>query len=293
MAQVTAALVKQLREMTGVGMMQCKKALDATDGDLEAAVDWLRKAGLASAEKKAGRATNEGSIQPYISEDGSKAALVELDCETDFVAENEKFQGYAKRIAQAVVENEPADLDELKQSKIDGETVDQYLSHAIQVIDENILMPHFAFLKQTEGVPAMSSYVHGIGHIGVIVSFKLGKKETAASDEFKKYAYDIAMQVAAADPVSARRDMVPQETIDHEMSIYKEQAKNSGKPEAIQEKIATGRLEKFYRENVLTEQEFVKNPDQSVADYTKEVAKSLDDTIEIVDFKRLEVGADE
>lgn len=293
MAQVTAALVKQLREMTSVGMMQCKKALDATNGDLDAAVDYLRKAGLASAGKKAGRATNEGSIQPYISPDGSKAALVELDCETDFVAENEKFQAYGKRIAQAVVENEPADIDALKKCKIDNETVDDYLSHAIQVIDENITMPRFAFLKQTEGVPAMSSYVHGIGHIAVIVSFKLGKKETAENSDFKSYAYDIAMQVAAAKPVAARRDMVAKETIDHEMSIYKEQAKNSGKPEAIQEKIATGRLEKFYRENVLTEQEFVKNPDQSVDDYTKETAKALGDTIEIVDFRRLELGADE
>ncbi len=293
MAQVTAALVKELREKTGVGMMQCKKALDATDGDMDAAIDYLRKAGLASAGKKAGRATNEGSIQPYISPDQTRAALVELDCETDFVAENEKFQGYGKRLAQTVAENKPADLDALKQCKVDDETVDDYLSHAIQVIDENITLSHFAWLEQTEGVPAMSSYVHGIGHIAVIVSFKLGKKETVENEDFKKYAYDIAMQVAASKPVSARRDMVPSDVVEHEMSIYKEQAKNSGKPEAIQEKIATGRLEKFYRENVLTEQEFVKNPDQTVADYTKETAKALGDTIEIVDFKRLEVGADD
>ena len=288
MAQITAAMVKELREMTGAGMMECKKALVASEGDLDKAVDVLRTEGLAKAAKKAGRATNEGTIMALVSDDATVGALVELDCETDFVSANEKFTNYAKQFAQVVVDQAPADVDALMACTADGETVESKLKEAIHIIGENIQLPRIARMEQADG--AVCSYIHGGGKIGVLVTFKLGKAETAKNADFQRYGRDVAMQVAAANPVSARRDMVPAETVEHEMSIYKAQAAESGKPEAIQEKIATGRMEKFYKENCLTEQEYVKNPDQTVNQYTAEVAKKLGDTIEIVDFTRFMLG---
>jgi elongation factor Ts len=288
MAQITASLVKELREMTGAGMMECKKALVEADGNLDAAVDVLRTAGLAAAAKKAGRATDEGTVMALVSEDGSVGALVELDCETDFVAMNDKFVAYAQQIAQCIIDTAPADMDALQASEIDGVTVGELLTDAIHTIGENIQMPRFARMSEEGG--AVASYIHGAGKIGVLVSFKLGNPATASNPDFQRCGRDVAMQVAAASPVSARRDSVPAETVEHEMGIYKAQAAESGKPEAIQEKIATGRLEKFYKENCLTEQDFVKNPDQTVSEYTAEIAKQIGDIIEIVDFTRFMLG---
>jgi elongation factor Ts len=288
MANVTAGMVKELREMTGAGMMECKKALVEADGDLDKAVDVLRTAGLASVAKKAGRATNEGAVVALVSEDLRAGALVELNCETDFVGMNEKFQQYAEKIAQAVLENAPADLDTLRASEVEGETVDAVITDAIHTLGENIQLARFAYAAQAEG--AVASYVHGGGKIGVLVEFKLGDPAVAPKPEFQAYGRDIAMQVAAASPAAATRDAVDPAVVAHEMEIYKAQAAESGKPENIQEKIATGRLEKFYKENVLTEQAYVKDPDKSVSAYTAEVAKALGTTIEIVSFTRFVLG---
>ena len=281
MAEITAALVKELREMTGAGMMECKKALVEAEGELEKAVDVLRTRGLAAVAKKAGRATDEGTVLALVSECGHDGALVELNCETDFVGMNEK-------IAKAVLANKPADLEALKASEIEGETVEAVVTDAIHTLGENIQLSRFAFAEQPEG--AVASYIHGGGKIGVLVEFKLGDASFAANDDFKKYGRDVAMQVAAASPVSATRESVDPAVVEHEMSIYKAQAAESGKPENIQEKIATGRMEKFYKENCLTEQAFVKNPDRSVNEYTAEVAKALGTTIEIVSFTRFMLG---
>ena len=283
MAEITAALVKELREMTGAGMMECKKALVEAEGELEKAVDVLRTRGLAAVAKKAGRATDEGTVLALVSECGHDGALVELNCETDFVGMNEKFRAYAEKIAKAVLANKA-----LKASEIEGETVEAVVTDAIHTLGENIQLSRFAFAEQPEG--AVASYIHGGGKIGVLVEFKLGDASFATNDDFKKYGRDVAMQVAAASPVSATRESVDPAVVEHEMSIYKAQAAESGKPENIQEKIATGRMEKFYKENCLTEQAFVKNPDQSVNEYTAEVAKALGTTIEIVSFTRFMLG---
>ena len=288
MAEITAALVKELREMTGAGMMECKKALTEAEGDIDKAVDVLRTHGLAAAAKKAGRATNEGMVMALVSEDGQAGALVELNCETDFVGMNEKFHAYAEKIATAVIANKPADMDALKASKIEGEKVEDVVTDAIHTLGENIQLARFAYAGQPEG--AVASYIHGGGKIGVLVEFKLGDTSFATNEDFKKYGRDIAMQVAAASPVAATRESVDPAIIEHEMSIYKAQAAESGKPENIQEKIATGRMEKFYKESCLTEQAFVKDPDQSVNQYTAAVAKQLGTTIEIVDFIRFMLG---
>ena len=288
MAEITAALVKELREMTGAGMMECKKALTEAEGDIDKAVDVLRTHGLAAAAKKAGRATNEGMVMALVSEDGQAGALVELNCETDFVGMNEKFHAYAEKIATAVIANKPADMDALKASEIEGEKVEDVVTDAIHTLGENIQLARFAYAGQPEG--AVASYIHGGGKIGVLVEFKLGDTAFATNEDFKKYGRDIAMQVAAASPVAATRESVDPAIIEHEMSIYKAQAAESGKPENIQEKIATGRMEKFYKESCLTEQAFVKDPDQSVNQYTAAVAKQLGTTIEIVDFTRFMLG---
>jgi elongation factor Ts len=286
--KITAAMVKQLREMTDSPMMECKKALVEADGDIDKAVDVLRKMGVAKAVKRAGRDTNEGTVAAYISEDGKKAALLELSCETDFVGTNPKFVGFATKLAGVVAENNPADVDALKALPLAETTVADELTEQIHLFGENMKVLRFVARSTENG--AFGSYIHNGGKIGVIVEFSFTKPETGASEEFKTFAHDVALHVAAVNPISARREDVPAETIEHEMSIYKAQAAESGKPEAIQERIAQGRMEKFYKESVLTEQEFVKNPDVTVGQLASQVSKSLGDTIEVVKFDRFEFG---
>jgi len=288
MADITAAMVKELRESTGAGMMECKKALVEAEGDSSKATDILRTRGLAAVAKKAGRATNEGLASVLVSDDGTSAALVEVNCETDFVSRNEVFGGYVSKITRAVLEADPADLEALKAAVVDGETVDALLTDAIHTIGENIQVSRFVRREVAQG--AISSYIHGGGRLGILVQFKLGKAATAASDAFKAMAKDVAMQVAAANPGAVTRDDFAPEVIAHEMEIYKAKAAESGKPEAIQEKIAQGNLKKFYEENALLEQAFVKDPGQCVEDVVKCVAKALGDSIEIIGFDRFEVG---
>ena len=285
MADITASMVKELREMTGAGMMECKKALAEADGNIDAAVDVLRTRGLAAVAKKAGRATNEGTVMALVSADGTTGAVVELNCETDFVGMNDKFKAYAEKIAHVAIAAKPADLEALKVADVDGETVESVVTDAIHTLGENIQLTRFSVVEGG----AVSSYIHGGGKIGVLVQFDVTGIDPT-SDAFKAYGRDVAMQVAAAAPVAATRESVDPAVVEHEKSIYMAQAAESGKPEAIQEKMAVGRLEKFFKESTLTEQPFVKNPDQSVSEYTAEVAKSLGGEIAIVDFKRLMLG---
>ena len=285
MAAITAAMVKELREMTDAGMMECKKALVEADGDMDKAVDVLRTRGLAAAAKKVGRATNEGTVMAIVSDDATKGAVVELNCETDFVGMNEKFKGYAEKIARAAMAANVEDVEALKAVDAEGETVEDVLTDAIHTLGENMNLARAAVVE----AGGVASYIHGGGKIGVLVTFDVEGIDPA-SDEFRHCGRDVAMQVAAASPVSATRESVPAEVVAHEMEIYKAQAAESGKPENIQEKIATGRLEKFYKESCLTEQAFVKNPDQSVTDYVNEVAKKLGGTIKVTGFKRFMLG---
>ena len=285
MAAITAAMVKELREMTDAGLMECKKALVEADGDMDKAVDVLRTRGLAAAAKKVGRATNEGTVMAIVSDDATKGAVVELNCETDFVGMNEKFKGYAEKIARAAMAANVEDVEALKAVDAEGETVEDVLTDAIHTLGENMNLARAAVVE----AGGVASYIHGGGKIGVLVTFDVEGIDPA-SDEFQHCGRDVAMQVAAASPVSATRESVPAEVVAHEMEIYKAQAAESGKPENIQEKIATGRLEKFYKESCLTEQAFVKNPDQSVTDYVNEVAKKLGGTIKVTGFKRFMLG---
>ena len=282
MAQITAALVKQLREMTDSPMMECKKALVQAEGDLEKAVDVLRTMGIAKAVKRAGRDTNEGTVATYVSEDGKTGAILELSCETDFVGTNPKFTGFAAKLAQVVAEQDPADVDALKACEMDGSTVDAELTEMIHVIGENMKVMRFQRVAVENG--ALASYIHLGGKIADICSFEFAKADTAAADEFKTFAHDVAMQIAATAPVAATRDDVPAETVEHEMSIYKAQAAESGKPEAIQEKMAQGRLEKYFKEFVLCEQEFVKDSSTTINGLAQKTSKDLGDEIKVKSF---------
>ena len=263
-------MVKELREMTDAGMMECKKALVEADGDMEKAVDVLRTRGLAAAAKKAGRATNEGTVMTVVADDAKSAAVVELNCET---------------LGRAALAANAADVEALRASTFEGEPVEDILTDAIHVLGENIQLPR----ATTVNAGGIASYIHGGGKIGVLVTFDVEGIDPA-SEGFQAYGRDVAMQVAAASPVSANRESVPAEVVEHEMGIYKAQAAESGKPEAIQEKMATGRMEKFYKENCLTEQAFVKNPDQSINQYTDECAKNLGGTIKVTGFVRWALG---
>ena len=280
MAQITAAMVKQLREMTDSPMMECKKALVEADGDMDAAVDVLRKNGLAKAAKKAGRETNEGAVAAFVSEDGKTGALLELSCETDFVGSNAKFTGFASKVAEVVATTEPADVDALLEKPMGEETVSSELTEMIHIMGENMKISRFAARKAENG--ALASYIHMGGKIGVLVEFAFEKAETAQAESFKTFAHDVALQVAAVAPICA--------TVEHEKQIYMAQAAESGKPEAIQEKMAVGRLEKFYKQSVLTEQEFIKDSSLTIKKYAEQVSKELGDTITVVAFDRLVRG---
>ncbi len=287
MAAITAAMIKELREATGAGMMECKKALTESDGDFDGAVDVLRTRGLAAAAKKAGRATNEGRVNAIV--DGNAGAVCQVNCETDFVALTDKFGDYAEKFTKAVIANDPADVDALLASEYEGETLNDTLTEAIHIIGENMQVSSFKRLT-VEGTGALVPYIHMGGKIGVMVSFAFNNDATASDERFAAMGKDVAMQIAATNPVSLDQDSVPADVRDHEMEIYKAQAAESGKPENIQEKIATGRMQKFYKENCLMEQEFVKDPDKTITEYVAGVAKELGDEIKVVDYARIALG---
>lgn len=290
MAEITAKMVKELREATGAGMMECKKALTEAEGDFEKAVDVLRTHGLAKAAKKAGRATNEGRVNVAVCKnDARKGAVVEVNCETDFVALTDKFQDYCDTFTRAVVHNNPATVDELLESEYEGEKVGDALTEAIHIIGENMQISNFKRLE-IDGTGALVPYIHMNGRIGVLVGFTFDNEATATDERFLAMGKDVAMQIAATNPVSLDKESVPADICEHEFEIYKAQAAESGKPENIQEKIATGRMEKFYKENCLVEQEFVKDPDITVGAYIAKCAKEIGDDIKVVSFARIELG---
>ena len=291
MAEITASMVKELRECTGAGMMECKKALSESAGDLETAVDILRTRGLAALAKKAGRATNEGTIAAFVSTHSKVGVLVEVNSETDFVGRNSEFTDFAAQVAEHIAAQAPDNVEHLMTQELTGRgiTVEGLLGEKVSKLGENMGVTRFV-REEVMGTGAVASYIHGGGKIGVLVIVAFSKAETAKDPAFKQFARDVAMQVAAASPFFVRREDADQATIEHELSIYKAQAAESGKPEAIQEKMATGRLEKFFKEVALVEQPFVKNPDETVAQYAAATGKAIGDELTIVGFERFVLG---
>ncbi|SHE43366.1 elongation factor Ts [Atopostipes suicloacalis DSM 15692] len=273
MAKIKAAQVKELRDRTGVGMMDAKKALVSADGDMDQAIDILREKGVATAAKKADRISAEGLS--YIHVEGNTAAVVEVNSETDYVAKNEQFQTLVKDIAKAIAINKPASVDEAKDLKMDdGETISDNITSAITTIGENITLRRFELIEKEDN-EVFGAYEHMGGSISVLTLIEGGSEEVARN---------VAMHIAALNPQYLKREDVPQETRDHELNILSEQAKNEGKPEHIVEKMVEGRLNKWLAEISLVDQPYVKDGDKTVQEYLN------DHNASIKSFTRLEVG---
>ena len=272
---VTASLVKELREKTGAGMMDCKKVLTETDGDMEKAIELLRERGIAKAAKKSGRVAAEGLVEAYISEDGKVGAIVEVNSETDFVGKNEEFKTFVKNVAKQVVEKNPKDVEDLLNQEAifeAGKTVNEALVGKIATIGENLTIRRFA---RFESKGLLESYIHGDGKIAVLINMIKGDKELAK---------DLCMQIAAARPEYLNEQSVPAERVEKEKEILKIQTMNEGKPEQIAEKIVQGRIRKFFEEICLVDQVFVKDSNMKVS----ELLKQKD--AEVVEFARFEKG---
>jgi elongation factor Ts len=291
MAEITAGLVKDLREKSGVGMMDCKKALQETDGDIEAAMDWLRTKGLSKAAKKADRVAAEGLVAAAVRADGRgmTGALVELNAETDFVARNELFQNAARTAALAALDA-AGGVEAIGAAKTtDGQTVGEVITGLIATIGENMVIRRAAHFAVPQG--AVATYIHNaiapdLGRIGVLVAVE-GQGDQAKLQEL---ARDVAIHVAATAPLSLSTDDLDPAAVEHERAILTEQALESGKPQAVAEKMVEGRIRKFFEEVVLLKQAFVKNPDLTVEQLVAQTAKTVGSPVTIKGFTRLALG---
>ncbi len=274
----TASDVKTLRERTGCGMMDCKKALTDANGDMDKAIEILREKGLATAAKKAGRIASEGIVKVYMSDDKKVSVLLEVNSETDFVAKNNEFQDFVTDVAKVVADANPADVDALKATKLGDVTVDEALTALIAKIGENMNIRRFARFEGN-----VCCYSHGAGRIGVIV-----KAEDALEGDAYEAARDVAMQIAAINPLYLSKDVVPEADVEHEKRIIlaqiKEDPKNASKPENILEKMVGGKINKFFEQNCLLQQEFVKDGDLKVEQYLASKG------VKLVDYVRFEKG---
>jgi len=278
MAQITAADVKKLREMSGAGMMDCKKALTEMNGDIDAAVDFLRKKGLSAASKKAGRIAAEGVV--LAKSEGNMAVVLEVNSETDFVSKNDSFTGFVDSLADFIMREKPADIDTLKAMSFEGDlTVEQTLSQLIATIGENMSVRRFELIEVDSGVTA--AYVHGAGKIGVLVGVS-----GDASEALNEFARGVAMHVAAVNPQFINRDDVSAEAIERERVVLSERAAASGKPEAIIDKIVTGQMGKFYSEVCLLEQDFVMDSDLKVG----KALENIQGDAKIISIARFQLG---
>ncbi|MBF8418652.1 translation elongation factor Ts [Heyndrickxia coagulans] len=271
---ITAQMVKELREKTGAGMMDCKKALTETNGDMEKAMDYLREKGIAKAAKKADRVAAEGTT--YVLSEGNHAVILEVNAETDFVAKNAEFQNLVKEIAEHLLKSKPADLDAALQSTMaNGSTVNDFITQAISKIGEKISLRRFALKTKTDN-GAFGEYLHMGGRIGVLTVLE-GTTDASV-------AKDVALHVAAMNPKYISRDQVSEAEVSHEREVLKQQALNEGKPEKIVEKMVEGRLKKYFEEICVADQAFVKNPDQTVGQFV------ASHNAKVADFVRYEVG---
>ena len=288
MAEVTAALVKELREKTGAGMMDCKRALGDSGGDIEAAIDWLRKKGLAAAAKKAGRVAAEGLIG--VATRGPAGAVVEVNSETDFVARNRDFQSFVRAVSQLALDGD-GELESLKETDFpeSGHSVEEELTYLISTIGENIVLRRIKRLSTDEG--GVSSYVHnalgpGIGKIGVLVTLD----SSAPADQLAELGKQLAMHIAAANPLYLDIASVPRDALNRERAVLREQARTSGKPDSVIEKMVEGRLRKFYEEFVLLEQIFVVDQETKISKVVEQTSRVAGAPIRVVGFARFALG---
>jgi elongation factor Ts len=279
---ITAVQVNELRKKTGAGMMDCKKALVEAEGDMQKAIEILRKKGAAVAAKRAEKSANEGLVITKISDDKKNGAIVEINCETDFVAKSEDFVGLAQTVLDEVYTNKPSSVDELMNNNAG---VKSKLDEVLGKVGEKIEISRFSNENTSDGM--LEDYIHPGSKLGVLVKFS---QVSNGTDELSELAKDVAMQIAAMNPICVSREEVPKETIEKEMEIYKELARKEGKPENILDKIAQGKLNKFYQENVLIEQAFIKDNSKTVGDLLKEFNTKHNSTAKISLFHRFHLG---
>ena len=289
MAAITSAMVKELRERTSAGMMDCKKALVESEGDMDKAIEWLREKGLSQAAKKASRIAAEGVVAQYVNEDASIGVIVEVNCETDFVAKTDNFLNFANSVAKHIALANPTDVDAMMAQKFvddESKTISDMVSDATVAIGEKISIRRFE-RYETSGV--ISTYIHLGGKVGVIVEVaadEAGRK----NEEVRTFAHDLALQIAAARPEAVRREEVDVEKLNKEKEILRAQALNEGKPEKIVERMVEGRIEKYYKEVCLLEQPFVKDGEKTIKGLMTEIAKAAGADIDVVKFARFERG---
>lgn len=289
MAEITAALVKELRDQTGAGFGECKAALTEAGGNLEEAVKVLRKRGLAAAGKKSGRITSEGLVHAHV--DGAKGVVVEVNCETDFVAQTDEFKTFVRDVAKIIESNDASTVEAVNELKwpgdAEGHTVAQVISTKIAKIGENISIRRFERFNAGAS-EVLGSYIHGNGKIGVVAQLTVDKAEGRATAE--SLAREIAMHAAAAEPRFVRREQVTEQDLAIEKEIARDQALKSGKPEAVVEKIVTGKMEKFYGEAVLLEQPFVRDDKITITQLLKQKGKEAGAALDVVHFVRYRLG---
>ncbi len=273
MAKITPQMVKELREKTGAGMMDCKKALAAVDGDEQKAVDWLREKGIAKAAKKSGRVAAEGAVGAYVSDDKKVGVLFELNCETDFAAKNEEFRALQAKIMKLIAEKAPADIDALEKMSIGGKSITDLIGEATATIGEKLSLRRFE-RYETEG--ELTSYIHMGGKIGVLVDIIGGNEQLGK---------DIAMQIAASVPLAVDRSSVRAEDLEHEKEVLRKQALEEGKPEKIVDRMVEGRINKYYKEVCLLEQDFVKADPSD-----KKTVKDILGKAKVIRFVRYQLG---
>lgn len=283
---ISAQMVKELREKTGAPMMDCKKALVEVNGDMEKAVDWLRQKGIAKAAKKSGRATCEGLVTTVVSPDGNHVAMASLLCETDFVSKGDQFKAMAKRVAEAVLEHNPADATGL--DGIVGAEVKQLIAN----IGENMQLGKFARHTRKDPKEVIGQYIHANGKIGVLVFLELGNAANADNAEVQALAKNLAMQVAATSPLALDAASLDPAAIAREREVYRQKALEEGKPENIIDRIADGAVKKFEKEVCLMNQPYIRDDKKSVAELVAETAKSVGDTIKVTGFERIQLAAE-
>ena len=286
---ITATLVNDLRKKTNAGMMDCKRALEETKGDLEAAVTLLREKGIAKAGSKADRAANEGVITARISDDAKSGILLEVNCETDFVSKNENFQGFVASLADSLIASQPADHAAALQAQFNGLSVEDAVKAKVAEVGENLQFRKYVrFEVQGEGVVA--SYIHMGGRVGVLIEVGAGNAETASTAGFRELVKDLTLHIAAAAPRGLSREDIPAEVVEAEKSIFRVQLADSGKPANIIENIINGKIGKFFSESCFLEQGFVKDPDTTITKLLEAKGKELGDTLTVRRFVRFGLG---
>lgn len=287
---ITASQVKELRDKTNAGMMECKGALKETDGDIDAAIKYLRERGSIKAAKKADREAKEGLVSAQLSDGGKSGVLVEINCETDFVAKNDAFVGFVTEIANAVASSDAKDLEAAKAVSLSDGSVDESLKAKVIEVGENLQFSRFARFD-VNGAGAIASYIHMGGKVGVLLEVGCGKEDTPSKDAFKDLVKDITLHIAAAAPTGLNREDIPAELVQAEKDLFLKQMEGSGKPPEILEKIVEGKLGKFYSEQCLVDQGFVKDPDTTISALVEAKGKELDDKLAINRFVRFAVGS--